>query len=179
MLNIYLLGHGFILQGEANKFCLSTELYTYVRDNTMLDGRGLENLIQNGQYIVADDATQIVHHKVGELLQEHLLCSDMSTMNDINKTQKWKDRDSHAFMEFKNGWGKLTKLTSDTYIYVTTYGTLTRLSDIQVQIDSAFNPESHSLHWAACRTFVDGETDEEIIEACTSSLSEPTSLKHR
>lgn len=177
MINAYLLGHGFILQGSGNKFILSSKLRTYVHENTMLDGRGLANLIQNGQYAVVDKVTQIIDHEKGQQLQEHLLCSDMTTIKDINEVDKWKGRNPNSVMNFRNGWGKLIKLTDDTYIYVTEYGQLTRLSDIQSYIHDALQPEPYTLHWAACRTFVEGNTDQDIIDDCTSSLCEPKGLK--
>ncbi len=76
-------------------------------------------------------------------------------------------------------FGKLYNLTEDTYVCVTAYGKLTPLSLIQeliLEFEEFWNPEDFILHWCACRTFVWGETDEELLRACSSSLANPQAV---
>ncbi len=85
MIDVYLLGHGFvmgILQGKdivkSCNFKLKCKLQTYVYLNTMLNGKKLGNLIQTKKFSYTMSEETSDSYKVGEEIEEHYLCSDYS-----------------------------------------------------------------------------------------------------
>jgi AMP-binding enzyme C-terminal domain len=190
MIDIFLLGHGFWWV-TPKKFRVEMPLKTYVADNGLLDGSDIGPLFQDGAY---GHPAHMTTYFPGVRMDEHLLCSDSSTLNDVADCAKWttyvKKQEAHApgLFTFRGGFGRLEHVAEGSYIYRTDDGYLTRLSDIQhnvklfaermlgSEVVSERDPRV-TLHWAACRSKVAGTSKKQVIGACTSGLAAPKGIR--
>jgi hypothetical protein len=63
-MNVFALGHGFMNTADSTTLVFNTK--TYVLPGTMLDGRGIQSLVDGGNYNEGrtDDATSVQEHIV-------------------------------------------------------------------------------------------------------------------
>lgn len=180
MPNVYALGHGFMFE-DGRKINLVCDMTSYVRDGTMLDGRGLQSLIDNGEYRPEDPhdpVTELKTYRKGDLIIDHLLCSDMLTIKDIKNGVKWQHKTGVNDL-LPQDLGRIITLDNDTYVYVTIYNWLVRLSDFQQELKSYLDEDFH-LHWGACRSYVPGTSDAEIVDFIAgNSPVQPEGMKVR
>lgn len=192
MINVYLLGHGYLWErkGGVQDIRPIYPIRTYVEDDTLLDSDAIVSLIDHNQFPKSSRTTHPRECTTypSASIKEHLLCSVRATHLDYEPAEKFSDLDPEflkdVWFTFNDSMGSLIKLDDKTYLYQTEPGQLTRLSDIQKQIQLHFqthgpahiDPLDVTVHWAACRSRVTAATYDELMKQTTSVLAQPEGL---
>ena len=193
MKKIYTLGHGFSYTNsqEPNSGCsipidqdhaimLKGPMKTYIGEGNMLDAFVIAPLINNDRND-KNYPTPINSYVSGDKVREHLLCSDASSLMDVQHVNAWKViKEKQAISTcrtiLEDDHGSLYKLNDEAYLYLTYYGVLTGLSVIQDTLIRHFGNANFELHWTACRSYATGRNPEEVIASCTSDLARPNKI---
>jgi len=164
MINVYLIGHGF-MDAADNAPPLPVGFHTYVRDDKMLDGRKIASVIDNGPlgYVVTSGDEEWKANYPGCLLKEHYLCSDLASYKDVNTTQKWLKKPNNGRQEMPNGI--LFNLPGGDYLFFTKQSRAVRLSTIFNDLRVKFTGCPWQIHWMACRSIITGIGNPEKLAA--------------
>jgi len=160
MINVYLIGHGFM--DKTRTITLTHPLITYVKDGHLYDGRKTKTLIDNGTYDASDPDSEVKAHTISDTIPQHYFASDMGSFNDINTSKYWAGK-----TRVSAGSGSLIKFSDILYVYASQYSPLhnaIRLSDLLAQLQTYFGTTGFQLHWTACRSVIEGGTDTELLQ---------------
>jgi hypothetical protein len=160
MINVYLLGHGFM--DKTRTITLIHPLITYVKDGHLYDGRKTRILIDNGTYDASDTDSEVTTHAIDATIPQHYFSSDMGSFNDINTSKYWATSTRVSL-----GTGTLIKFSDTLHVYASQYSPAhgaIRLSDLLVQLQGKFGND-FQLHWTACRSIIEGSTETELLQS--------------
>ncbi|MFT4906912.1 MAG: hypothetical protein ACI978_000987 [Oleispira sp.] len=154
MQDVYLIGHGFMDSNDTIE--LSVPMHTYISEGNMLDGRKIAAIVERGPsgYIIDSANEEWRANAPGRTINEHYLCGDLASYNDVNKTQKWSNKIARVGVTS----GILFTLPGGDYLFFTRPSQAVRLSGI---IDSLI-PRlgvNFQVHWTACRSLITGAND--------------------
>lgn len=155
MLDVYFIGHGFM--DAADEVRLAVPMHIYVKDNRMLDGRKIADVVTLGpsgyRITSADEEWKAI--APGRPIKEHYLCSDLASYNDINQTAKWRNKTARTVLPT----GVLFTLPGGDYLFFTANSQAVRLSRIVDSLSVVLNGAPFQVHWTACRSVIQGNTD--------------------
>jgi hypothetical protein len=162
MIDVYLVGHGFM--HETQTVTLDVPIVTYVKDDKLYDGPQTKVLL-DGKFKAPSSDYAVKEWKAKEKIHEHYFCSDMATVGDMKGAKNWD-----TAKKTPKALGKIGKLYTYTdkqqYVFVSEYTQVVRLSDLVKKLsDELGGADKYKLHWTACRSFVTGKSDADLLKS--------------
>jgi hypothetical protein len=175
MKKIYITGHGLMASdGHKDSTMLQHQMHTYCNDNAMLEGGvGSTSIVDTGfykpQYQSAKNDASNQTFKSAVHIATHYAYGGTSNLKDYNKSEKFNAAKVRVGglhgdkIQLDKDAGVLFRLNDDEYLYCTAPNTLTALDAIQHEINIKLFKQEYELHWVACRSHIDGDTEEELL----------------